>query len=225
MDNIEKRGKFKSNFGFLMASIGSAVGLGNLWGFPYKMGKGGGFAFLLLYVVMVVCIGYSLMIGEFAIGRKSRKAPVGAYKAINKKFAFNGWFATLTPFFLLPFYTVLGGYCIKYLVANFGDIFGTSWGVGNRASEEFFGQFISNTTQSIVFTLLFMLMTFVIVTMGIGGGIEKFSVVAMPALFVMLIVVVIRSITLPGAAEGLAFMFKPNFEVFKGTGWISVFWP
>ncbi len=222
MDNIEKRGKFKSNFGFLMASIGSAVGLGNLWGFPYKMGKGGGFAFLLLYVVMVVCIGYCLMIGEFAIGRKSRKAPVGAYKAINKKFAFNGWFATLTPFFLLPFYTVLGGYCIKYLVANFGDILGVSWGVGERASEQFFGQFISNTTQSIVFTLLFMLMTFVIVTMGIGGGIEKFSVVAMPALFVMLIVVVIRSVTLPGASEGLAFMFKPNFEVFKGTGWISV---
>lgn len=222
MDNIEKRGKFKTNFGFLMASIGSAVGLGNLWGFPYKMGKGGGFAFLLLYIVMVVVVGYSLMLGEFAIGRKSRKAPVGAYKAINKKFAFNGWFATLTPFFLLPFYTVLGGYCIKYLVANFGDIFGASWGVGTVKSSEFFGGFISDQTQSIVFTLIFMLMTFAIVTVGISGGIEKFSVIAMPALFVMLIVVVIRSVTLPGASEGLAFMFKPNFDVFKGTGWISV---
>ena len=98
MDN--QKGQFKSNFGFLMAAVGSAVGLGNLWGFPYKM------------------------LGEFAIGRKGQKAAIGSYEKIDRRFAFNGWIATLSPFFLLTFYCVLGGYVLKYLVANIGDIFG-----------------------------------------------------------------------------------------------------
>jgi NSS family neurotransmitter:Na+ symporter len=216
------RGRFKSNFGFLMASIGSAVGLGNLWGFPYKMGIGGGFAFLILYVIMVFFIGFSLMLAEYAIGRKAKQGPVGAYGAINRRFAFNGWFATFTPFFLLPFYTVLGGYCIKYMFANISDIFGASSGIGQADSGEFFGSFLANTPASIFVTLIFIACTLLIVALGVEKGIEKFSVVAMPALYIMLIIIVIRSVTLPGAVKGLEFMFKPDFTVFKEKGFISV---
>ncbi len=222
MDNKQQKGMFKSNFGFLMATIGSAVGLGNLWGFPYKMGNGGGFAFLVLYLIMAVCIGYSCMIGEFAMGRKSGKGVLGAYEAISKKFKFNGWFATLTPFFLMMFYCALGGYCLKYLIANLGDVFGAGWGIGDAESGAYFNEFICDTPQALVLTLIFLALTIGIVTLGVSSGVEKFSVIAMPALFVMLVIVVIRSVTLPGAAEGIAFMFKPNFDVFKGTGWIKV---
>lgn len=222
MGTTEARGKFRTNFGFLMASIGSAVGLGNLWGFPYKMGIGGGFAFLLLYVAMVFCVGVCLMLGEFAIGRKSGKAPVGAFSAVRPSFAFAGWFNTITPFFLLPFYTVLGGYCIKYLIANLGDIFGASWGIGMADSSEYFASFIADQPQAILMTVIFMVLTCLIVIGGVSGGIEKFSVAAMPALFIMLLIIVVRSCTLPGAGAGIEFMFKPNFEVFKGKGWIKV---
>ena len=96
MENSKQKGKFQSNFGFLMAAIGSAVGLGNLWGFPYKMGNGGGFAFLFLYLILAVCIGYSCMLAEFAIGRKSGKGAIGAYERIGRKFMFNGWIATIS---------------------------------------------------------------------------------------------------------------------------------
>lgn len=222
MDSSETRGKFRTNFGFLMASIGSAVGLGNLWGFPYKMGRGGGFAFLLLYVAMLVCVGFCLMLTEYAIGRKARKGPIGAFAAIKPAFAFNGWFAALTPFFLLPFYTVLGGYTIKYFIANLGDVVGASWGIGGAESGDFFGAFLANTPQSIIFAAIFFLMTTLIVQTGVEGGIEKFAVIAMPALYVMLIIVAIRSVTLPGAGEGLAFMFKPDFTLLQGKGWVSI---
>ena len=222
MENSKQKGKFQSNFGFLMAAIGSAVGLGNLWGFPYKMGNGGGFAFLFLYLILAVCIGYSCMLAEFAIGRKSGKGAIGAYERIGRRFMFNGWIATMAPFFLMMFYLCLGGYCIKYLIANFGDIFGASWGVGDVASGDFFNTFVADPVQAVGFTLIFAVLTIVIVMGGVANGLERFSVIAMPALFVMLLITVIRSVTLPGAAEGLAFMFKPNFEVFKGWGWLKV---
>lgn len=222
MEHEHSKGKFKTNFGFLMAAIGSAVGLGNLWGFPYKMGAGGGFAFLLIYLILAVCIGYSCMLAEFSIGRKSGKAAIGTYEKIGRKFAFNGWIAAIVPFFLMSFYLCLGGYCIKYFVANLGDIFGASWGVGDTPSGDFFNNFVADPVQAVGFTLVFTILTVVIVMAGVSNGLEKFSVIAMPALFVMLIITVIRSVTLPGAAEGLAFMFKPNFEVFKGWGWLNV---
>ncbi len=222
METNKYKGKFQSNFGFLMAAIGSAVGLGNLWGFPYKMGNGGGFAFLLLYLILAACIGYSCMIAEFAIGRKSGKGAIGAYEKIGRQFKFNGWIATLAPFFLMMFYLCLGGYCIKYLVANFGDILGAAWGVNGTESASYFNAFVADPIQSSLFTVVFAAFTIIIVIAGVSNGLEKFSVIAMPALFVMLIITVIRSVTLPGASEGLAFMFKPDFEVFKGMGWLKV---
>lgn len=216
------KGQFGSNFGFLMAAIGSAVGLGNLWAFPYKMGANGGFAFLLLYLVLVVFVGYVIMMSELALGRSTGKGVIGAYKSLSEKYAFIGWMGVIAPWLILSFYSMLGGYCIKYAVANLGDLFGASWGVGGMDSGEYFGAFTSDMVQTVIFSLIFVLLTVIIVRNGVSGGIEIFTSIAMPALFVMLVIVIIRSVTLPGASEGLAFMFKPNWEAFQGAGWIRV---
>ena len=216
------KGQFKTNFGFLMAAIGSAVGLGNLWGFPYKMGKGGGFAFLILYLILFIFIGYPLMLSEFAIGRKSGKGALGAYKHIDKKWAFNGWFAFFTPIMLIMFYCYLGGMGIKYLIANLGDIFGAGFGIGATEAGDYFGAYAGSAGETLLFGLIFLVLTIVIVMAGVQGGIERFSAISMPALFVMLVITVIRSVTLPGAMEGVAFIFKPDLSVFRGSGILSI---
>ncbi|HKM28761.1 MAG TPA: sodium-dependent transporter [Anaerovoracaceae bacterium] len=218
----EQRGQWASSFGFLMAAVGSAVGLGNLWGFPYKMGANGGFAFLLVYLVLAVMVGFVVMLGEFVIGRKTGKSVWQAYSTLNKNFTFLGIMGTVVPYLILSFYCVLGGYVMKYAVANLGDLFGASWGVGSTASGDFFGGFMTNQTEGVVYALIFIALTALVVVGGVSGGIEKFSKIAMPALFVMLLIVIIRAVTLPGAGEGLEFMFKPNFEPFKDGGWASV---
>ena len=202
----QQKGKFDSNFGFLMASLGSAVGLGNLWGFPYKMGLGGGFAFLLIYVILLVVVGYPLVLSEVAIGRKSQKAAIEAYKEIHPGFTFNGVLQTAVPFFLIAFYCTFGGFVMKFFFKSLGMFGGNQFDPG-----ETFGATLTNTS-SVVWVLIFLALTVLIVLGGVSGGIEKFCKVAMPALFIMLVVVVIRSCTLPGAGAGLAFLFKPHFE-------------
>lgn len=216
------KGVFNSNFGFLMASIGSAVGLGNLWGFPYKMGEGGGFAFLLLYLILAIVVGYPAMLGEISLGRKTGKASIEAYRTADKRFTFIGVIDAIVPFFLICFYCTFGGYVMKYMIANFGDIFGAGFGVGETASGDFFNTFISAGASPIIYGLIYLALTVIIVIGGVSGGIEKFTKVAMPALFVMLLITVIRACTLPGAMAGLEYIFKPNFEVFQGTGWMKV---
>lgn len=216
------KGSFSSTFGFLMASVGSAVGLGNLWSFPYKMGKNGGFAFLAIYILLTFFVGMVLMLAEFGIGRKSGKGVIQAYETINRKYKIVGIFGWLAPLLILGFYSMLGGYCLKYTFANIGDIFGASFGVGGADTAEYFGALSQDQLQTTVYTLLFILLTMIIVGAGVQSGIERFSVIAMPALFIMLAITIVRAVTLPGAAEGLAFVFKPNLEPFKGTGWISV---
>ena len=219
----QSKGGFNSNFGFLMASIGSAVGLGNLWGFPYKMGAGGGFIFLLLYLILAVVVGYPTMLGEISLGRKTGKACIEAYRAADSRFTFNGIIETAVPFFLICFYCTFGGYVMKYMVANFGDIFGAGWGIGETDSGSYFNEFVGGGTASpIVYGLVFLVLTVIIVLGGVSGGIEKFTKIAMPALFIMLVVVVIRACTLPGAGAGLEFIFKPDFTPFKGLGWLKV---
>lgn len=217
-----KKGQWGSQFGFLMAAVGSAVGLGNLWGFPYKMGKSGGFAFLMIYLVLVIFVGIIITLTELSLGRKSGKGVIGAYGSVSKKYSFLGWFATISPFLILSFYSMLGGYTIKYAIANFGDIFGAGWGVNGVDSGTFFQSFFTDQLQTSLYTAIFVILTVLIVRGGVSGGIEKFSKIAMPALFFMLLAVIVRSVTLPGAGAGLEFMFKPNFEVFKGSGWLSV---
>ena len=217
MDN-QGKGKFNSNFGFLMATLGSAVGLGNLWGFPYKMGLGGGFAFLLIYVIMLIAVGYPLLLSEIAIGRKSQKAAIEAYRDIDSRFTFNGVLQTAVPFFLIAFYCTIGGYVMKYLFKSLGMFAGNKFDPAALMNETF------TSASSAIWMIVFLALTVLIVLGGVSGGIEKFCKFAMPALFVMLVIIVIRSVTLPGAGAGLAFLFKPHkfeagfFETIKLAG-------
>ena len=216
----ESKGQFNSNFGFIMASVGSAVGLGNIWGFPYKLGKSGGFAFLFFYLLLVFLVGAVIMLGEFTLGRKTGKAPIQAYGSIGSGYSILGIMAVASAFIIMGFYATLGGYCMKYFSANFVSIF-THDGIFKADSAKYFTDFVTNSGSTIIFMAIFMVLNVIIVMGGVAGGIEKFTTVAMPALFVMLVIVIIRSNTLPGATKGLEFMFSPDFSVFKGSGWIG----
>ncbi len=205
-----KRGSFGSNIGFLMSAIGSAVGLGNIWGFPYKMGKSGGFTFLIIYLVLAVFVGFAIMLSELAMGRKTGLGPVNAYKTLSKKFKWVGWLAIIAPFLIMTFYSVLGGYCIFYVVINLIGLF-----KGVPGSESF-DTLLTNPGLGILVMLAFMVICYIINRSGVGGGIEKFNKVGMPALFVMLVIVIIRTLTLPPADERLKFMFVPGYAVKGG---------
>ena len=224
---MEERKGFGTNFGFLMAAVGSAVGLGNIWGFPNKMGASGGFTFLIIYLILAVLCGFIVMVGELAIGRKTGKGAVEAYHVLSKKFKWMGWMGILSAFFILFFYCALGGYCIKYVVLNVGDLFGAGFGSnamaavadanGTSVGAEVFGAFLGNPTEAIIYGLIFVAITMLIVIGGVGGGIEKVCSVGMPALFVMLLICIIRACTLPGAVNGLKYMFVPGWAVTNGV--------
>ena len=223
---MEERKGFGTNFGFLMAAVGSAVGLGNIWGFPNKMGASGGFTFLIIYLILAVLCGFIVMVGELAIGRKTGKGAVEAYHVLSKKFKWMGWMGILSAFFILFFYCALGGYCIKYVVLNVGDLFGAGFGSnamaavadanGTSVGAEVFGAFLGNPTEAIIYGLIFVAITMIIVIGGIGGGIEKVCSVGMPALFVMLLICIVRACTLDGAVNGLKYMFVPGWAVTNG---------
>ena len=212
---MEERKGFKSTFGFLMAAVGSAVGLGNIWGFPNKMGSNGGFAFLLVYLVLAVLCGYIVMVGELGIGRKTGKSAIATYQTLSRKFKWLGWLATASPFLILSFYCALGGYCLKYIVLNVGNLVGAEFGTNGLSGGAIFESFMLNQTEGVVFGIIFLLLTMFIVMGGVSGGIEKFCSVGMPALAVMLLIIIVRSCTLDGAVEGLKFMFDPNFAPLK----------
>ena len=214
---MEERKGFGSNFGFLMAAVGSAVGLGNIWGFPNKMGANGGFTFLIIYLLLAACCGLIVMIGELALGRKTGKGAVGAYKILSKKFRWLGWLGILSAFLILFFYCALGGYCIKYVVLNVGNLFGAGFGSNGMSGAEVFGDFMGNQLESVIYGLIFVLLTMLIVMGGVGGGIEKVCSVGMPALFIILLICIIRACTLPGAVDGLKYMFVPGWALENGV--------
>lgn len=204
MEN-EKRGQWASSLGFIMAAAGSAVGLGNLWKFPYLAGQNGGGAFVIVYLIMVLFVGFTIMLGEMTLGRKTGLNAIGAYRMLNKKFTWVGIAGVLSGFFILGFYNVVGGWVIKYIVQFvMGGVQGDPGA--------FFGGFISSAAEPIIYAFIFALATALIVYKGISGGIEKASKIMMPALFVMLIIIVFRSVTLPGAAAGLEYYLKPDFS-------------
>ena len=214
---MEERKGFGSNFGFLMAAVGSAVGLGNIWGFPNKMGANGGFTFLIIYLLLAACCGLIVMIGELALGRKTGKGAVGAYKILSKKFRWLGWLGILSAFLILFFYCALGGYCIKYVVLNVGNLFGAGFGSNGLNGAEVFGAFMGNQMEAVIYGLIFVLLTMLIVMGGVGGGIEKVCSVGMPALFIILLICIIRACTLPGAVNGLKYMFVPGWALENGV--------
>ena len=214
---MEERKGFGSNFGFLMAAVGSAVGLGNIWGFPHKMGSSGGFTFLIIYLILAALCGFIVMVGELALGRKTGKGAVGAYKVLSKKFKWLGWLGIASAFFIMSFYCALGGYCIKYLVLNVGNLFNAGFGTNGLSGGEVFTNFISNQGQSVIYGLIFVVITMIIVMGGVGGGIEKVCSIGMPALFVMLLICIIRACTLENAVDGLKYMFVPGWAVANGV--------
>ena len=206
----QERGSWGTNFGFLMAAVGSAVGLGNIWGFPYKMGNNGGFAFLVVYLLLVVFVGAVVMLGELAIGRKTGLGAVGAYAAFSKKHKWVGGIGVAAAFFLLTFYNVLGGLVMRYMMGFLLQLIGVDG--FNGQEKEFWGYILGDYGSMVFFHIIFIVSNIIIVMGGIQSGIEKFTTVAMPALFFMLLFVIIYVATQPGAGEGYAFMLTPNLE-------------
>ena len=219
MEKTNREG-FASNFGFIMAAVGSAVGLGNIWGFPYKMGMNGGFAFLLIYLVLAIFIGIAVMVGELVIGRKTGLSPIAAYRKLSKKFTFLGYMALACPFLILCFYMLLGGMVMRYACGYLLAMFGVdTWGVADIST--YFGVFTTNGTSMVIWTLVFIVINAVIVAAGIGGGIEKFCNIGMPCLFVILLIVIVYVAVQPGAMGGYQFMFGFNIEPLK-TDFLTV---
>lgn len=206
--NNSERSQWATKLGFVLATAGAAIGLGNLWKFPYLMGRNGGFSFLIIYLVFVIVLGLPIMITEMSIGRMTQQNPVNAYHSINKKVTFIGVIGVVAPFIILSYYSVVGGWILKYIVSY----------AANLAAPADFGAYIADPVQPVVWHIVFMLCTMLICYFG-TKGIEKASRVMMPALFVLLIVIIIRSVTLPGASAGLKFMFSSSQSqlTFKGA--------
>lgn len=211
------KGSFSSKIGFVLAAAGSAVGLGNIWRFPYLAAKYGGGIFLLVYLILAVTFGFSLMITEIAIGRKTGKSVIGAYSAINGKFKPLGWIAALVPAIILPYYCVIGGWVLKYLTVF---ISGSSASIETTAANSdaysgFFSDFIGHAGYPTLFLVIYLLLTAVVVMLGVEKGVEKASKVLMPVLILLTIGVAVYSMTLNGAAEGIKYYLKPDFSRFS----------
>ncbi|MBO5212539.1 MAG: sodium-dependent transporter [Clostridia bacterium] len=206
----EKRSSFSGKIGFVLAAAGSAVGLGNIWRFPYLAAKYGGGIFLLVYIALAVTFGFSLMVAEIAIGRKTKLSPIGAFRALNKKFSFIGVLAAVVPAIILPYYSVIGGWVMKYIA-------GFVTGQGSAmANDSYFGNYIGSSVEPIVWFALFMAITAIIVIFGVNKGVEKVSKVMMPILVVFVIFIAIYSmIAVDGAWEGVIYYIKPDFSKFS----------
>jgi neurotransmitter:Na+ symporter, NSS family len=203
----ENRGQWGSKFGFIMAAAGSAVGLGNIWRFPYVTGENGGGAFVFVYIICVLVVGLPLLYNETALGRLTGKNTVGAFRdtGANKFWQWTGAFLALSvSFFVLSYYGVIAGWTIGYIISEFTDFI------------KDFETFRSNALYVIPFFAVFMAITIYIVQAGVSGGIEKASKILMPILFVLIILVIIRSITLPGAMEGVKYYLTPDFSKIDG---------
>ncbi len=210
MSTETKRSSFTGKIGFVLAAAGSAVGLGNIWRFPYLAAKYGGGIFLLTYIILSVTFGFALMVAEIAIGRKTQQSPLGAFKALDKRFAWVGILGTIIPVIILPYYSVIGGWVTKYM---FGFLTG---GMNEMANDTYFNGYIAKVGEPIVWFLLFVAVTALIVIFGVQKGIEKVSKVMMPLLIFLMIFIVIYSVcTIDGAWEGVLYYIKPDFSKFS----------
>lgn len=201
---MKHHNQWTSKIGFILATAGAAIGLGNLWKFPYLMGRNGGFPFLIAYLFFIVILGLPVMITEMSLGRKTRHNPVQAYGQIHPHAKVVGVFGVLAAFFILSYYSVIGGWILKYFFSY----------VTTLQAPADFEAFIGSTWEPVVWHGVFMALTAGICLWGIKG-IEKASTVMMPLLFVLLIVIIVRSVTLSGASEGLQFIFEPNLSSFR----------
>ena len=206
---MENRGSFGSKLGVILATAGSAVGLGNVWRFPYMAGQNGGAAFILIYLVCILLLGLPGMLGEFIIGRHSAANAARAYRNLagGKAWAFMGYMGVVTSMIILGFYAVIAGWCLQYLYAS---IMAQVQGDADFVVK-YFQEFSSDPIRPTLWTVAFILLTHFVVVRGVRNGIEKASKILMPLLFVLLIVIVIASCSLPGAMKGVEFLLKPDF--------------
>ncbi len=204
------RGSFASRVGFILAAAGSAIGLGNIWKFPYLTGANGGAVFLIIYLAFVFTIGISVMLAEFAIGRAGERNPVGAFKRLKAgPWVGVGYMGVVAGFAILSFYSVVGGWTIAYAVKTATGLLALS---DAKALGGAFGAFVGDPVEPLVYHFAFMALTVAVVARGVERGIERSCRVLMPLLFVLLIVLVVRSLTLPGAMAGVKFFLNPDFS-------------
>ena len=210
---MDKREHWGSSIGFILAASGSAVGLGNIWKYPYIAGENGGGAFTLIYLLCIVIVGMPIVIGEFVIGRNTQLSPVGAFEKLapNSYWKWVGMLGVLSAFIILAFYGVVGGWTLRYtfmsLTGGFSELAGDT-----DLSSSIFDKFITNPWNPLFWHFIFMGLSIWIIINGIKGGIEKWTKIMMPMILFILIILVIRGITLPNASEGLSFLFKPKFD-------------
>ena len=216
---MNQRSNFTSKIGFVLAAAGSAVGLGNLWRFPYLAAQHGGGTFLLVYLILAVTFGFALMVAEIAIGRKTGLSAIGAFKALDKRFGFLGFLASAVPIIILPYYCVIGGWVSKFFAtyATNGAQTAASHTVLNGKELAYFQVFVSKTVEPIGWFFLFVGLTGLIVLFGVEKGIEKVSKVMMPVLVVLSIGIAAYVVTRPSALEGVIYYLKPNFDNFSMT--------
>ena len=212
---IAKRESWASRIGFILAAAGSAIGLGNIWKFPYLAGQGGGAAFVFVYLLAVAFIGLTVMLAEFAIGRAAGLDAIGSFKKLAPRTFWwvTGAFGVLAAFMILSFYGVVGGWSIAYI---FKMLFGSLANLSGEEYSNIFVNFITGTTEPILWQLVFMGLTIGIVVAGIQGGIEKWNKILMPAIFVILLLLIVRGLTLEGAMAGIEFYLKPDFSKING---------
>ena len=204
-----KRSNFTSKLGFILAAAGSAVGLGNIWRFPYLVAKYGGGTFLITYIILAVTFGFTLMTAEIAIGRKTGLSAIGAFKKLDKRFGFLGLLASLVPVIILPYYSVIGGWVMKYIGAFLKS------NAFDAAKDGYFTGFISSTKEPLIWFAIFVLLTSVIVVFGVEKGIEQVSKFLMPILVVLTVGVSVYVLTLDGAIDGLKYYILPHTADFS----------
>lgn len=205
----EKRGSFSGGLGFVLAAAGSAVGLGNLWRFPYLAAKHGGGIFILVYILLVLTFGFSMLLLEIAIGRKTKQSSITAYGKLHEKFGFLGYLAALVPIIILPYYCVIGGWVLKYMCTYIT-------GMGSQAAaDDYFDAFTSQTWSPLIFFFIFLAATLVVVLGGVQKGVERASKILMPVLLVISVGVAIFIFTIPNAMDGIKYYLLPDFSNFS----------
>ena len=215
MSDKTKRSTFSGKLGYVLSAAGASVGLGNIWRFPYLAAKYGGGIFLLIYILLALTFGYTMIVAESALGRMTRKSPVGAFKSFGKAkwLSVGGWINAVIPILIVPYYSVIGGWVIKYLVEY---IKGNS---GKLATDGYFSEFISNGVSTELCFVIFCLFTLSIIYAGVQNGIERVSKIMMPILIVLSVIITIYSVTRPGAIEGVKYFLVPNIDNFS---WMTV---
>ncbi|MBN2173866.1 MAG: sodium-dependent transporter [Bacteroidales bacterium] len=213
--DFSQRDSFGSKLGIIAAAAGSAIGLGNIWRFPYVTGQNGGAAFLIVYILFIIAIGIPVMLSEFTIGRRAQRNPFGAFKLLkpNQTWYLIGIMGIAAAFMILAFYSTIAGWTLEYLFKAFANDF-----AGKSSSEltSMFNDFQHGGLKPVIWQLVFMFLTGFVVYRGVKDGIEKYAKILMPLLLVLIVIICIRSVTLPGARAGLEFLFKPDFSKING---------